>query len=605
MFLLYAWSEPLPITSSFSSAREIKLLHNYTYFEKNTIKNLNEEEISWIKKNQVIKIAVVKDYEPYDMVDENNKLYGFHSSIVKLINEKLGSNIILIPFSSWKNAYTSAFTGDVNGIFSLSWSKQREAEYFIYSPTYHYTPYHLLVHNNTKDINSLSSLSQKKVAIESNTIFSKIIKEKVPAAKIIYFNKTNDLYKSVQKGTTNAALSPNFDDKILSKYDLKVAAEVYHKSSELYIGVSKKYPLVASIITKGLNSISLKEMAALRKQWFVEYLDNDSNKFRKKSAKDTIFFTPNEKKWIENNPIVKLAVMNFWNTNDNGESIHSDLIKLINKYSNLHVVPVKYDIWKKGFSAASKGDFIHGIMNLSWTKEREQKNFYYTKPYNFTPSQLIIKESDKSIKSINDLKNKTIYLRENSITHKTIDEQTPSTKVIDVTNKIDMYKKLATTNEADAILDYGSHQDKLKKYKLKVVQNVYNRYSEVAVGISKQHKELQSILQKIYQIIPKAELLAIQSKVYEKENLYKLKLTKEERTFIKNHKPIKVGGEMDWAPFDFVDINGEYQGIAKDYLSLVSKMSGLKFDVITGQTWSELLQSFKDKKIYLISEVVN
>ena len=128
----------------------------YAYYEKVKSKNLNEEEISWLKKNQVIKIAVVKDYEPYDMVDENNKLYGFHSSIAKLINEKLGTNIVLIPFNSWKDAYTAAFTGELNGIFGLSWSKEREEEYFIYSPTYHFTPYHLLIHENTKDINTLS-----------------------------------------------------------------------------------------------------------------------------------------------------------------------------------------------------------------------------------------------------------------------------------------------------------------------------------------------------------------------------------------------------------------------------------------------------------------
>ena len=37
-----------------------------------------------------------------------------------------------------------------------------------------------------------------------------------------------------------------------------------------------------------------------------------------------------------------------------------------------------------------------------------------------------------------------------------------------------------------------------------------------------------------------------------------LKLTKEEQDWIKNHPIINVGGEMDWAPFDFVDETGDY-----------------------------------------------
>ena len=50
----------------------------FAYFDESNNKKLNKEEIAWIKENQVIKIAVIKDYEPYDMIDENNKLFGFH-----------------------------------------------------------------------------------------------------------------------------------------------------------------------------------------------------------------------------------------------------------------------------------------------------------------------------------------------------------------------------------------------------------------------------------------------------------------------------------------------------------------------------------------------
>ncbi|MCU7836799.1 MAG: transporter substrate-binding domain-containing protein [gamma proteobacterium symbiont of Taylorina sp.] len=76
-------------------------------------------------------------------------------------------------------------------------------------------------------------------------------------------------------------------------------------------------------------------------------------------------------------------------------------------------------------------------------------------------------------------------------------------------------------------------------------------------------------------------------------------LTEEEKSWIKDHPVINVAGEMDWAPFDFVD-NGVYQGIAHDYLNIVEAKTGLTFNVKTGLSWNELIQGFKDKQFDLL-----
>ncbi len=76
-------------------------------------------------------------------------------------------------------------------------------------------------------------------------------------------------------------------------------------------------------------------------------------------------------------------------------------------------------------------------------------------------------------------------------------------------------------------------------------------------------------------------------------------LTPQQKAFIQNNPVIKVGGEMDWPPYDFVK-NGNYQGIAKDYLNLISKKTGLIFDIKTGFTWPELLNMTKNKKLDML-----
>lgn len=73
----------------------------------------------------------------------------------------------------------------------------------------------------------------------------------------------------------------------------------------------------------------------------------------------------------------------------------------------------------------------------------------------------------------------------------------------------------------------------------------------------------------------------------------------QEKEFIQKQPVIRVAGEMDWPPFDFVE-NGKHQGIINDYLQLISKQTGLKFTIKTGYTWSELLNMAKNKQIDLL-----
>ena len=42
---------------------------------------------------------------------------------------------------------------------------------------------------------------------------------------------------------------------------------------------------------------------------------------------------------------------------------------------------------------------------------------------------------------------------------------------------------------------------------------------------------------------------------------------------------IRLGVDPEFVPFEFIDENGEYKGIAADYLSLISEKTGLQFEL--------------------------
>jgi ABC-type amino acid transport substrate-binding protein len=63
--------------------------------------------------------------------------------------------------------------------------------------------------------------------------------------------------------------------------------------------------------------------------------------------------------------------------------------------------------------------------------------------------------------------------------------------------------------------------------------------------------------------------------------------TEDEIAFTKQHPIIRLGVDPGFLPFEFLDIDGEYKGIAADYLSLISEKTGIQFEMVKGLNWPQ------------------
>jgi len=93
----------------------------------------------------------------------------------------------------------------------------------------------------------------------------------------------------------------------------------------------------------------------------------------------------------------------------------------------------------------------------------------------------------------------------------------------------------------------------------------------------------------------------IKKHIYTPPNHGKIELTKEEEQWIKEN-PVITYSEINWKPLSIIN-NNHISGIIGDYLEKVSHLSGIKFKYIASNSWPEVLQKFKDKKIDLVPGV--
>lgn len=117
--------------------------------------------------------------------------------------------------------------------------------------------------------------------------------------------------------------------------------------------------------------------------------------------------------------------------------------------------------------------------------------------------------------------------------------------------------------------------------------SLINRIDE-NIRIMKQNNRLSEVI--LYFL--SEEFKTIQRKISQLPNL-----TIEEKEWIENNSLIRVGIDRDFPPFEFLDKFNQYSGLASDYLKIISKKTGLRFEIEKNSTWSEVVEKFKRKEL--------
>lgn len=76
-----------------------------------------------------------------------------------------------------------------------------------------------------------------------------------------------------------------------------------------------------------------------------------------------------------------------------------------------------------------------------------------------------------------------------------------------------------------------------------------------------------------------------------------IELTQAEKEFIEEHPVIHMGVDPEFVPYEFIDSDGSYKGIAADYIQLISEKTGLQMVPERGLTWSEAYEKAVQKEL--------
>jgi diguanylate cyclase (GGDEF)-like protein/PAS domain S-box-containing protein len=84
-----------------------------------------------------------------------------------------------------------------------------------------------------------------------------------------------------------------------------------------------------------------------------------------------------------------------------------------------------------------------------------------------------------------------------------------------------------------------------------------------------------------------------------------IELDEAEKQWLSEHSSIRLAVDIDWAPFEYIDDENNYVGIAAEYISLVGDKIGIEFEVEKEKPWSEVVESVKSRELDMYSCVVS
>jgi len=551
-----------------------------------------------------LRIAIDKAYSPYTLIGPTGEAAGLGVEIWQEWSKATGSPIEFVP-SGWEGTLEAIKTGKADVHFGMFKNEPR-AEWADFAEPIHQIHTALFFRAKDGETKSLSQLSGEKVGAWAGTYQHQYLTENYPDIEVVAVEDDDQLILKLLKGEIKAVLDevPSVEADLAS---FGIRGVLSRESESLFSNlvhpaVLKGRTDLLQRINDGFQKIPVMQLHEIEKRWM-----SNSTDYFFSGASGAIIFSSEEEQWLNNNPIIKLAVTTFIQPIDivdeagNYTGLNADLIDLLNKKLGVNIVPEFFDSWGNVVKSAAKG-VVDGAFSLSITPERE-KTILFSKPYAFDPIIAVMARNNDDIESWNNLKGRTVSVVKGASIVEEIRELIGDGELIEVVSEDEGLKRVAS-GKADAhvtwLIPYGNRQrvDPVPGLKISLTRN--SEGGTLRIGIHKDRPELNSIIRKGMDSITREELTNIRNKwlfAQKDSKSVSVNLTPEELRWVSTHS-VKVGVEQ-WAPVIFADKAGKPQGLTKGFLEKIKRSTGLNFEYVTDK-WDALLEDFKDKKIDLL-----
>ena len=550
------------------------------------------------------------DSAPLQFRNEQGQPDGLFIDLWKLWSDKSGIAVRFVGAYN-KEAQRLLQEGQADVLAGLFANSRREAFLDFSRPVLKAT-YYIYVRDSLSTIRDLEDLKGHLVGVTAGSFHEDFLRSRYPELPLMLYPGYEELFSAVAGGEVDAIVTqPIYLQHSYFKHGFRVGLRrlqppLYERVYRAAVKKGRKDLL--DLIDQGLSRITGEERAAISERWV------GLGWSRLEGGVPGL--TEAEKAWLKQHPVIPVGGESDWPPFDFADEsgTHQGVAaEFLRKMEQL--LGVRFDVvtslsWQEVMDKVRSGELYFACTMVETPSRR--KDFLFTPPYHFSPAAMVVKRNDNRIQRLEDLADKRVAIVKGYSVSEYLRRRFPDFIQVDVEN-LRQGLEAVHQNRADAVLDNQDvlawllEENAIPDMRLIQVKELFRGNTNLRMGVSRHYPLLASILRKALAAIPEEEQQRFLSRwlpagrEMEAERVY---LSLEEQEWLNEHPRVRVGADPAWPPVAFLNNDGEYLGMASDYLSLLSSWLGMQTEVYQASSWKDVLEQARAGKIDLLPAVV-
>lgn len=238
----------------------VLLLNSYSVTAQSDHKvTLSPEEIAYLKKTGPVIIGVDPQWEPYEYINSSGEYSGIAADLLKIIAERAGIELTLMPSSSWSETLEKSKRGKCHILTFLNSTPERE-KWLLFTEPY-FTDYNVFITREEHEpIANPATLVNKTIVLPQGTSVEERVRREFPNLRVIVVKNEDDAIKAVNNREADMTLrSLSMAAYIIKReglFNLKIAGTLPGYKNMLRIGVLHEHPILRDILNKSIATLS-------------------------------------------------------------------------------------------------------------------------------------------------------------------------------------------------------------------------------------------------------------------------------------------------------------------------------------------------------------
>lgn len=472
--------------------------------------DLTEEENAWINAHPVIRATSKLNTLPNEFIRAGRPV-GFSIDYLNLVAENVGLEVNYIYGYSWAELLDKLEDREIDVSHNIFKNENRDTFLDFTDPYMNLEPA-IFGRLDSSPIHSVSALEGKKVGIITGWALNDAYKEKYPDLTFIEFENSLAAALQVSEGNLDYFIATLFvaqsviDRNFVTNVKFVGDTDFLEISNNdgARIAVRNDWPILYSILKKGMEAISEEQYIALTEKWLMP-----------SSRPDNINLTADEIDWLQNNNVIKVAVdrsllpIDAIDSDDNISGISGAYLDIISEKLGVQFVWAGNETFGGGLSMvqSKEADIVSAVSKSG----NRSEYLLFSESYISIDSVIFGREGEDIFGDMEGLIGRTIAMPEAFDITGWIKRDYPGINIIETKDKIEALK-LVSAGVAEAHVGsvaITSHNINALNITNMVVAGVTPFKTDLSIGIRSDHTLLASAIEKAMASITPEERSAI------------------------------------------------------------------------------------------------